>query len=274
MKLYGSILDSSIWSEPAHIRLVWITMLAMADENGYVGASVGGLARRAAVSRGEAQEALDALLGPDPDSRDGTTGERIRVAPRGWEIINHRKFRDMRSRSQILKAERQARWRAKNASFVDAVDAVRRPEVEAEVEVEAEEKKKGATRPKKKSASRSASSRSPTIQDEMANRPPGISAPAWSRWLAHQWARKRPTATAALQHRERLQALSEALGAKAAEDFMDQCIEANAQGIPRWAYDRAMQGQSAPNGRSPYRRTEGVGERLARELREEGIELE
>ena len=29
VKLYGSIIHSSIWSEPDHVRIVWLTMLAM-----------------------------------------------------------------------------------------------------------------------------------------------------------------------------------------------------------------------------------------------------
>ena len=49
-KLFGSILDSTVWATPATVRVVWITMLAMADEHGVVSASVGGLARRAVVS--------------------------------------------------------------------------------------------------------------------------------------------------------------------------------------------------------------------------------
>ena len=112
VKIYGAILDSSIWLEDESTRLVWITMLAMADMDGIVEASVGGLAHRARVSREDCERSLEVLSGPDPDSRDGTTGERIVKADGGWLVINHGKYRDKRSPKQVKDAERQARWRA------------------------------------------------------------------------------------------------------------------------------------------------------------------
>lgn len=210
-------------------------MLAMADEDGYVGASVGGLARRAGVTREQAEEALASFLGPDPDSRDGTTGERIQVAERGWQLVNHRKFRDMRTRNQRLKAERQARWRAKRsdeASPVDAVDVSKTTKAEAEVEAEVEKKKKKGA------------NRAPSREQAVADCPEGVSPETWQRWVEHQWARKKPTPGALAQHRKKLSALSDAQGVAAAEDFVDQCIGANAQGIPRWAYEQAMAAQA------------------------------
>lgn len=110
VKLYGSIIHSSIWSEPDHVRIVWLTMLAMSTYQGVVEASVGGIAHAARVSMDHAKEALQRLQGPDPDSRDGTTGERIRKVPGGWEIINHNRYRDMRSPRQVKQAEYQRRY--------------------------------------------------------------------------------------------------------------------------------------------------------------------
>jgi hypothetical protein len=115
-KLHSTILDSSIWAESMATRLVWITMLAMADQNGIVQASVGGLARRANVTREECDEALRVFLGPDPDSRDGTTGERIEKVPGGWLVLNHANYRDKQTREQEQTAARVARHRAKLAS--------------------------------------------------------------------------------------------------------------------------------------------------------------
>jgi hypothetical protein len=43
-KLFSSITESTVWDEPDRVRLVWITMLAMADKHGRVWASVPGLA--------------------------------------------------------------------------------------------------------------------------------------------------------------------------------------------------------------------------------------
>ena len=38
-KLFQSILTSSVWSEDNETRIVWITMLALADQNGSVSAT-------------------------------------------------------------------------------------------------------------------------------------------------------------------------------------------------------------------------------------------
>ena len=43
-KLFNSILASTVWSEPNETRIVWITLLAMADKNGIIEGSVPGLA--------------------------------------------------------------------------------------------------------------------------------------------------------------------------------------------------------------------------------------
>ena len=58
VKLHGTILDSSVWSEPSHIRLVWLTLLILCDTEGYVGAAVPGIAHAARVTLQEAEDAL------------------------------------------------------------------------------------------------------------------------------------------------------------------------------------------------------------------------
>lgn len=111
VKLYGSIIHSSIWAAPDHVRLVWITMLAMADMFGKVEASIVGIAGASRVSVAQAEEAINILMGPDPHSKDGTTGERIAKVDRGWEIINHGYYRDLRSPKQVKWANDKARQR-------------------------------------------------------------------------------------------------------------------------------------------------------------------
>jgi len=113
VKLYGSIIHSSIWNEPDNVRLVWVTMLAMSTYDGIVEASVGGIAHAARVSKEACEDALRRLQSPDPDSRDGSTGERIRRIEGGWEIINHSRYRDMRTPRQVKQAEYQRRYEAK-----------------------------------------------------------------------------------------------------------------------------------------------------------------
>jgi hypothetical protein len=118
-KLFASILDSSVWFTPTHVRIVWVTMLAMADQDGIVEASLPGLAARAGVDRTQCEQALALFLAPDPDSRSAEhDGRRIERADGGWRLLNHGKYSDKLSRADKLEkaAERQRRWRQRNAS--------------------------------------------------------------------------------------------------------------------------------------------------------------
>jgi hypothetical protein len=113
-KLFASILDSTIWQEAAHTRLVWITMLAMADRDGIVEASVPGLAARAGVERAQCEEALAVLLAPDPDSRTPTAeGRRIERVPGGWLLINHELYRHRSSAEERREKEADRKRRAR-----------------------------------------------------------------------------------------------------------------------------------------------------------------
>ena len=116
-KLFSSIVHSTIWREPNHTRLVWITMLAIADKHGIVEASIPGLADVSRVTLPECEEALRTLLSPDPYSRDkDNKGVRISEVRGGWEILNHHKYRELLSDEQRREreAERKARYRAEN----------------------------------------------------------------------------------------------------------------------------------------------------------------
>lgn len=112
VKIYGSILGSSVWAESLSTRIVWITMLALADEHGHVEASVSGLARFANVTVPECRSALEQLSSPDEDSKSPEhDGRRVEKADRGWLILNYLKYREMRSPKQVAEAERKAAWR-------------------------------------------------------------------------------------------------------------------------------------------------------------------
>jgi hypothetical protein len=154
VKLFGSILDSSIWATDLPTRIVWITMLAMADEFGVVHASVGGLTRRAQVSDAECRKALAVLSEPDPDDRSGIErGARIRDIQGGWELINYKKYRELRTQKQVVDAMRQARHRSRSVTsdgdmsptIVMRHDVTTEAEAEAEEEAEAEANTKSKT---------------------------------------------------------------------------------------------------------------------------------
>lgn len=113
-KLFTSIVTSTIWTEDDQTRLVWVTMLAMADKNGEVHASIPGLARMANVSVESAERAIQILLAPDPYSRTkAADGRRIEEIQGGWFLINHPEYRQMASREdqKEANAERQRRFR-------------------------------------------------------------------------------------------------------------------------------------------------------------------
>jgi hypothetical protein len=115
-KLHAKIVMSSIWAEPPHVRLLWITMLAVADADGNVEGSVCGLANLARISVEDCEAGLRRLQQPDPFSSDGTTGERIQALTDGlWHIINHDRYRERQTRRQALDAARKKKARAKKA---------------------------------------------------------------------------------------------------------------------------------------------------------------
>lgn len=94
-KLWGTILDSSVWEEDLATRVVWITLLAMCDQDGMVAAVETALTRRARVSKKECRRALHVLESPDPNSRTpDNEGRRIERVPGGWLILNYRAHRD------------------------------------------------------------------------------------------------------------------------------------------------------------------------------------
>lgn len=113
-KLFNSIITSTIWTENDQTRIVWITMLALADKNGEVQGSIPGLARLAGVPVEACRKAIETFLSPDPDSRTkDDEGRRIEAIDGGWHLLNHAKYRAMASKdeSKSAAAIRQKRWR-------------------------------------------------------------------------------------------------------------------------------------------------------------------
>lgn len=107
-KLFSSITASTIWCEPERTRLVWITMLAMADRLGRIEASVPGLAHIARVPEMDCRIALDTLLAPDRNSRTADhEGRRIEAIDGGWRLLNYAKFREIRDDESIRESKRK-----------------------------------------------------------------------------------------------------------------------------------------------------------------------
>ena len=155
-KLFSTIVTSTIWQEPPVVCKIWITMLALVDQNGEVHASIPGLAHAAGVSLQECEEALAKFLAPDPYSRSKDfEGRRIQVIDGGWWMVNHAKYREMSNkdeqRRQTAERMRRLRQRQRDAnsdgstSHVSKSDDIAEAEAEADTDTDTEATKTTAT---------------------------------------------------------------------------------------------------------------------------------
>ncbi len=160
-KLFSSITESTVWGESHATRIVWITMLAMADGSGHIWAAVPGLASRARVTLEECEHALQRFMEPDRYSRTNEhEGRRIEAVDGGWRLLNHAKYRAMRAtenRREYMR-EYMAERRKQDRKFpLASVNNVSRSKPQlSEAEAEAEEYKK-----EKRHSQRSRGSRLP-----------------------------------------------------------------------------------------------------------------
>ena len=130
-KLFSSILRSTIWQEDNETRLVWITMLALSDRKGYVGASVPGLAVAAGVPVDAVEKAIEKFLAPDKYSRSQEhEGRRIAVVPRGWMILNYTRFRE--ERDEDMRKEKDAERKRRSRTSPQCPPRSAQAEAEAE----------------------------------------------------------------------------------------------------------------------------------------------
>jgi len=143
-KLFASIVTSTVWREPDHVRLVWITMLALADKWGIIEASIPGLADMARVTIPQCQDAIRVLSGPDTFSRTQTSeGRRVEATDGGWQLINHGKYREKMSADErrVYNATKQREHRAKSKESLTVIDSqtvIDKSALSAHTEAEAE----------------------------------------------------------------------------------------------------------------------------------------
>jgi len=152
-KLVPEIVQSSIWNEPSDIRIVWITLLAIKDENGYVRGDARTVARMANVSIEVVAEALAKFQEPDPHSHTpDNDGRRIGPAAGGWVVLNHALYRGRDERA--VHAEYVRNWRKKNSKKDDVntcdslVNTCDSPSASVSVSVSDREGVQGETEPK------------------------------------------------------------------------------------------------------------------------------
>ena len=113
-KLFSSILMSSIWEENTDTRIVWVTLLALADQDGHVDGTVHSVARVARVSVEACQSAMDTFLNTDPlDSSGVMDGRRVIPEHGGWTLVNYNAYRHRMSEEDRKERDRirQAKYR-------------------------------------------------------------------------------------------------------------------------------------------------------------------
>jgi hypothetical protein len=146
-KLFSSITESSLWSEPKEVRLLFVSMLARADATGFVDASIPGLERLANLIPEEVRNALSALEGPDPHSKNpANEGRRILKVPGGWMILNYEEYRNRRGDQERRDYMRDYMREYRRKLNVNAVNRSKPPLAQAEAEAEADKERVRASR--------------------------------------------------------------------------------------------------------------------------------
>ena len=137
VKLFSSMMKSSVWvGTTKETKLVWVTLLMMADQDGVVESTIPGLAKEAEVSIEECEEVVTLLLAPDPYSKSPEyEGRRIEVVSGvGWQLLNHKKYRETQTARQKKDAARKRRTRADKRGHVPDVPPY--PDTEADTEAD------------------------------------------------------------------------------------------------------------------------------------------
>lgn len=126
VKLDTGILDSTLWLSDSDVRVVFITMLAMAKPDGLVESTAPGIARRANLSIEATREAIKVLEAPDEDSRSlADEGRRIRRVDGGYQLTNYAKYRDKdHTAAERKRRERQRKKLAAGQGVTRDVTAV------------------------------------------------------------------------------------------------------------------------------------------------------
>lgn len=145
-KLFSSITESTVWCEPDSTRIVWITMLAMADRKGRVWGSIPGLANRARVTLEQCENALITFKSPDKYSRTpDNEGRRVEDIDGGWLLLNYEKHRAVQDDETIRESKRKWAERNRKSKKVEKVEVVGSELIQAEAEAEVNLKPSSST---------------------------------------------------------------------------------------------------------------------------------
>lgn len=120
-KLFNKLLASSVWNEDLVTKVVWITVLAMKDQDNQVLGSVGGVAHQARVPIEECRKSLEKLMSPDSDDTSKVCeGRRLLPIQGGWFVVNGQYYRDAEDedKRREQRASYMQRYRSENPDYV------------------------------------------------------------------------------------------------------------------------------------------------------------
>lgn len=120
-KLHSSIVHSSLWSQSDEVRILFVTLLALCDREGYVYGSRAGLERAANIRKSAGSDPWLVLMSPDPNSCDlmrnpENEGRRIEEVPGGFRLLNFEYYRGLRNDDDRREQNRRAAERHRNKS--------------------------------------------------------------------------------------------------------------------------------------------------------------
>lgn len=125
VKIFSRILDSSIWDEDNETRLLWITLLAKADWDGFVIATDHAIALAARLSDAATAKSLAVLQAPDPQSTSpACEGKRIEKVQGGYLIVNYSAYRELVRRDHVREQTRLRVARHRERQLEQAADGV------------------------------------------------------------------------------------------------------------------------------------------------------
>lgn len=115
--VFSSIIYSSLWDEPYHVRLLFMTMLAIKDKDHVVRRTVYALKKAANITEEEVEEALKILAAPDRRRSENQEfeGRRIAKVEEGWLILNGDKYRKLLQTAK--RREQKRRYEAKRRAL-------------------------------------------------------------------------------------------------------------------------------------------------------------
>lgn len=126
-KIFADIFDSSIMVHGGDTVYVFIALIVLADQGGYVRITAPALAARIGKDLETVSRALEALQQPDPHS-SSPEEEGRRIIPlreltggeenRGWWVVNYLKYREIARRQEraAKSTERKRQWRERRAT--------------------------------------------------------------------------------------------------------------------------------------------------------------